>query len=173
MLICSICERERERVFLHVPSVITIQQTIMIQAQVHHVEDVLQAEAQAQALLLGTLVAKALNLTTYMAYLSDSKLLIQTLTSDNPIQATTNYRIRSQLSEIMLNTQGRNAQYIKIQRTQNSQEHRLAKQAATFTGNTHCLFSCFHLDHTSNCPVRHALQSVPWGSFSLFSVTCI
>ena len=55
----------------------------MIQAQVHHVEDVLQAEAQA--LLLGTLVAKALNLTTYMAYLSDSKLLIQTLTSDNPI----------------------------------------------------------------------------------------
>ncbi|PUZ66203.1 hypothetical protein GQ55_3G288300 [Panicum hallii var. hallii] len=50
---------------------------------------------------------------------------------------------------------------------------RLAKEAWHHPRNSTCSFSCVHIGHTSESPVRLALQSVQWGNFSLIDVTCI
>lgn len=54
-------------------------------------EDPLQAEAKA--ILLGSKITKALNMST-MVLLSDRQLLINALNSSDPIQEAPDYRIR-------------------------------------------------------------------------------
>ncbi|KAG2574599.1 hypothetical protein PVAP13_7KG344610 [Panicum virgatum] len=106
-------------------------------------------------------------------FLSDSQLLITALNNEDPIQASPDYRIRPHLSQITTANKNKGVHYIKIPRTHNSQAHRLARQALNTPPNSSCLYSCFYLGHSSQCPVHHALQSFQWGPISLISVICV
>ena len=129
-------------------------------------------QAEANALLMGAKLARALNLQR-ANLITDNEVLAKSARTASAGHSPGHWSLRPFLAEFADVTQGITCSIIKISRQNNKVADRLAKMARQASIPSPCLFSCNALSHNLHCPVRHALANFQWGSFAPISVTCL
>ena len=125
-------------------------------------------QAEANALLLGAKLARALNLQR-ANLITDNEVLAKTARTASLRHSPGHWSLRPVLAEFADVTQGINCSILKISRQNNKVADKLAKMARQASIPTSCLFSCNALSHNLHCPVRDALANLQWGNFALIS----
>ena len=129
-------------------------------------------QAEANALLLGAKLARALNLQR-ANLITDNEVLAKTARTASLRHSPGHWSLRPVLAEFADVTQGITSSILKISRQNNKVADKLAKMARQASIPISCLFSCNALSHNLHCPVRDALANLQWGNFTLISVTCL
>jgi len=129
-------------------------------------------QAEANALLMGAKLARALNLQR-ANLITDNEVLAKSARTASAGHSPGHWSLRPFLAEFADVTQGITCSIIKISRQNNKVADRLAKMARQASIPSPCLFSCNALSHNLHCPVRHALVNFQWGSFAPISLTCL
>jgi len=129
-------------------------------------------EAEAQALLLGAKLARALNLQD-VNFLTDNEVLARAAQAGSRRFHPGHWSIRPTLALLAEATQGMKHSIIKMRRESNGVADRLAKQARLAAIQSAWLFSCQAIVHSPSCCVQVALQNFEWSLFHPISVLCI
>ena len=144
------------------------RRTIYIKAVITNSTSVLMAEAAAMA--LATPVTSALSIQNTI-FLTNNQLLVSffngTDFSSPPI-----WDIKPFTQSFINTTNNNNSRVLKVARNQNVTAHTLATQAFQCTLNpSSTSISCTNTVHVTSCPLRVALNSIPWES-SLIAASC-
>jgi len=129
-------------------------------------------QAEANALLLGAKLARALNLQR-ANLITDNEVLAKTARTASLRHRPGHWSLRPFLAEFADVTQGITSSILKISRQNNKVADKLAKMARQASIPTSCLFYCNALSHNLHYPVRDALANFQWGNFAPISVTCL
>jgi hypothetical protein len=104
-------------------------------------------EAEAQALLLGAKLERALNLQD-VNFVTDNEVLARAAQAGSPRFHPGHWSIRPTLALLAEATQGMKHSIIKIRRESNGVADRLAKQVRLAAIQSPCLFSCQAIVHS-------------------------
>lgn len=141
-----------------------------IKAKIDHVSSVLMAESASMA--LAAKICALLSISD-ISFLTDSQILASFFNGpdlDKPPQ----WEIKPYTQKFLNATGNYNWKVFKVQRDFNVTAHVLANQAFRSTLGTEIIeqYSCTNASHIDSCPLREALNSVSWESYSLIAVAC-
>ncbi|KAJ1296109.1 hypothetical protein BS78_01G273700 [Paspalum vaginatum] len=141
-----------------------------LQIQAHHSQASNAVQAEAQALLLATLVIATLQVQDCTIYL-DNQELISTLNSSSPGQNSTSLQLRPILAEIVSNDIFSCCSFRKIRRQHNSIAHNLAKRARQTVPSQPSFIGKNPLHGI--CPLLATFSPSPqWGPLSIQLMYC-